>query len=180
MTAARPVNIPATNNVVAKQESFHPSNFSALMGRLLCLRIATAGNYYGSELPDLDLTSPTSPALIDTVNCYVRPEVGRVGCLARVRLHKADIGRAHAAIANSSRVPMSIFALTAVSGRTWAKLSVTPLSVTVMSCTSLIPVRLTVMVLPEMTGLPEMLPEPAVPRLALPLVTELLNMNTSE
>ena len=75
---------------------------------------------------------------------------------------------------------MSIFALTAVSGRTWAKLSVTPLSVTVMSCTSLIPVRLTVMVLPEMTGLPEMLPEPAVPRLALPLVTELLNMNTSE
>ena len=42
--------------------------------------------------------------MIDTANRYVRTEVGRVGCLARFRLHKADVAGVHAATARPSCV----------------------------------------------------------------------------
>ena len=74
--------------------------------------------------------------------------------------------------------PMSIFTLTGVSGRTWENSSVTPLKVTVSVCALATPVKLTVMVLPEKIGVPETLPMPLV-TLALPLVTLLVNVNTS-
>ena len=70
---------------------------------------------------------------------------------------------------------MSMFALTSVGGRTCAEVSV---RVTVIFCTSLTPVRFTVIVLPEKWGLPETVPVPRV-RLALPLTTGLLKEKTN-
>ena len=71
-----------------------------------------------------------------------------------------------------------MFALTEVSGSTCEVLLVTSLSATVIFCTSVTPVRFTVMVLPEKMGFPKTLPVPPV-TLALPLTTLLLKVNTS-
>ena len=70
-----------------------------------------------------------------------------------------------------------MFALTEVSGSTCEALLVTSLSVTVIFCTSVTPVRFTVIELPEKTGFPETLPVPLVTA-ALPLTTLLLKVNT--
>ena len=67
--------------------------------------------------------------------------------------------------------------LTAVLGRTWAKLSVTLVKVTVIFWTSATPVRFIVILFVLKLGLPETLPIPLV-RLALPLTTVLLKETT--
>ena len=52
----------------------------------------------------IGLHLPNVTGIDRTVNCYVRPEVARAGCLTRYRLHKANIARIYAAIACPSRV----------------------------------------------------------------------------
>ena len=72
--------------------------------------------------------------------------------------------------------PINILTLTAVSGSTCATVSVTPLKVTLISCTSVTPERGTVMVVPEKVGVPAV----AVPAvtLALPLTTLVAKLQT--
>jgi len=71
-----------------------------------------------------------------------------------------------------------MFALTEVSGSTCEALLVTSLSVTVIFCTSVTPVRFTGMVLPEKMGFPKTLPVPPV-TIALPLTTSVLKVKTN-
>ena len=52
----------------------------------------------------IGLHLPNVTGIDRTVNCYVRPEVARADCYARLRLHKANIARIYAAIACPSRV----------------------------------------------------------------------------
>ena len=70
------------------------------------------------------------------------------------------------------------FTETAESGMTCAFVSVTLCNVTVRRWTSATPVRFTVIVLPEITGLPETVPTPEVTA-ALPLARLLLKVNTN-
>ena len=55
----------------------------------------------------IGLHLPNVTGIDRTVNYYVRPEVARADCYARLRLHKANIARIYAAIACPAESPIS-------------------------------------------------------------------------
>ena len=128
-------------------------------------------------LPDLDFTSETSEALMEPLRAYILAKVSCRHSLARLQLGLRHVAGIHGFV--STRVTNKhVHAHCGIRQVLEQSCSVTLLKVTVIFCTSVTPVRFTVIVLPSKLGLPETLPVPLV-TLALPLTTLLLKVKTS-
>src|SRR4051794_385766 len=163
------VSIAAHIEVRTRQERSHEG--CAL--KLLLRRIA---KNYGSVCPVLAFTIPISLALIvpltTTSDRKFVASTGRLAC---------DF-TCPTSVALTLLLPLispaSTFMITLLSGIACAAVLVTPLNFTVSCCTSLTPVRFTVMVLPEIVEFATV-PVPAV-TVAFPVATALLNVKTIE